>query len=287
MSETPARLQPKGDVLRELFLKSGNLCAYPGCGHLMMNEQAIFIGQVCHIEAAEPGGERFNPGMTNEGRRAVANLMLMCYAHHQETNDVNKFTVERLRQIKTEHEKRFSSPDRAMLEQLKDWTTALEPTQVRNLIRFNKILEWNFSELELVECVIELNKYIETLTRVPLDLRRFLGSVANRMHRMRDTNAVQSEVFGTKILLSDLKGAFQLGERAIAERANQLDAYNLADIDEMDTDLGHRPAVRIRALKSGWSLWPDLAAFCDKAPESMEAFTDDLDFSRLDAKSGS
>jgi hypothetical protein len=26
----------------------------------MMNEEGLFIGQLCHIEAAEPGGERFN-----------------------------------------------------------------------------------------------------------------------------------------------------------------------------------------------------------------------------------
>ena len=49
----------------------------------MMNEQGVFIGQVCHIKAAENGGPRFSPAMTNEQRRAPANLMLMCYAHHQ------------------------------------------------------------------------------------------------------------------------------------------------------------------------------------------------------------
>ena len=99
MTEKPKRLTPKGETLRELFLKSGNMCAFPNCTSLMMNSDGVFIGQLCHIEAAEEGGERFNPSMTNEERRAAANLMLMCYEHHKITNDVeglnSNFVYER------------------------------------------------------------------------------------------------------------------------------------------------------------------------------------------------
>jgi hypothetical protein len=52
----------------------------------MMNAEGVFVGQVCHIEAAEKSGQRFNVSMTDEDRRAFANLMLMCYEHHQVTN---------------------------------------------------------------------------------------------------------------------------------------------------------------------------------------------------------
>ena len=62
MEANAKRLAPTADTLRELFLKSGNLCAFPACGKLMMNAEGVFIGQVCHIEAAE------------EGRRAVQSL---------------------------------------------------------------------------------------------------------------------------------------------------------------------------------------------------------------------
>ena len=83
MSKCPNRqsVSLRQHNLRELFLKSGNLCAFPGCEKLMMNAGGVFIGQVCHIEAAEEGGERFRGSMTNEQRRAVSNLMLMCYAN--------------------------------------------------------------------------------------------------------------------------------------------------------------------------------------------------------------
>jgi hypothetical protein len=138
--EKPKRLRPKLETLRELFLKSGNLCAFPTCPRLMMNEKGQFIGQLCHVEAAEPGGERFNPGMTNEERRAASNLMLMCYEHHVVTNDVKKFTVAKLRRMKRDHERRFAAPDRAIMQELKDWTLASEPTRVENLSRYEEAL---------------------------------------------------------------------------------------------------------------------------------------------------
>src|SRR5262245_61632545 len=90
MPEKVKRLTPKPETLRELLLKSGNQCAIPGCSHLMMNEDGDFVGQICHIAAAETGGERFNPKMTNEARRSIENLMLMCYEHHVVTNSFRK-----------------------------------------------------------------------------------------------------------------------------------------------------------------------------------------------------
>jgi hypothetical protein len=116
MTEVPKRLKPSFDTFRELFLKSGNLCAFPGCDTLMMTEAGLFIGQLCHIEAAELGGERFNPSMTNEERCSASNLMLMYYPHHRETNDVARYTVADLKRMKAAHERRFSRPDRAMRE---------------------------------------------------------------------------------------------------------------------------------------------------------------------------
>ena len=87
MIEKAKRLQPKDEVTRELYLKSGNICAFPGCHNIMINEEGNFIGQICHIEAAEENGERFNSNMTNEDRRSFENLMLMCYEHHTKTNN--------------------------------------------------------------------------------------------------------------------------------------------------------------------------------------------------------
>src|ERR1700683_1271082 len=177
MPEQAKRLAPSLSTLRELFLKSGNLCAFPGCEKLMMNADGVFIGQVCHIEAAEKDGERFNSSMTNEQRRDVSNLMLMCYEHHQVTNDVDRFTVEILRGYKRDHESRFSRPDRAILERLTDWTRLDEPSEAQNLKRFNQVIPSGLTEEELRGSAQLLNSLVTRLTVVPVDVRRFVGAV--------------------------------------------------------------------------------------------------------------
>jgi hypothetical protein len=106
-----ARLAPTTDVLRALFARSGNQCAFPGCTQPLINEKNKFIAQVCHIEAALEGGERYNPDGNDEYRRSYENLLILCYPHHIETDDVCEYPVERLLQIKGEHEQMFHKSD--------------------------------------------------------------------------------------------------------------------------------------------------------------------------------
>lgn len=106
-----ARLAPKTDVLRALFARSGNQCAFPGCTQPLINEKNKFIAQVCHIEAASKGGERYNPKGNDEHRRSYENLVIFCYPHHIETDDVDDYSVERLLKIKREHEQMFLKSD--------------------------------------------------------------------------------------------------------------------------------------------------------------------------------
>lgn len=106
-----ARLAPKTDVLRALFSRSGNQCAFPGCTQPLINAKNKFIAQVCHIEAASEGGERYNPNGNDEYRRSYENLVIFCYPHHIETNDVDDYPVERLLEIKRQHEQMFLKSD--------------------------------------------------------------------------------------------------------------------------------------------------------------------------------
>ncbi len=250
----------------------------------MMSLDGVFIGQICHIEAAEEGGERFRQSMTNEERRSAANLMLMCYEHHQVTNDVAKYTVEVLRKMKEDHERKFSRADRAMLEQLTDWTTVDEPTKVHNLKRLNKVMGWQNSHDEDAEVIADLNAYIKKLRVVPIEVRRFLGAVAARAHRMKATQAVEINRFAgtTSILMKDLKDALRLSPNVIFEQANALESYGIGSMTEMYVADVDQPAVRIYSTKNNWNLWLDIVTFCQKAPEPLSAFTEDLDFSRLD-----
>lgn len=102
-----SRLSPKLETIRYLFAVSGNKCAFPGCQHRLLSDKGTFIGQVCHIEAANKGGQRFRPSQGEEDRRSAANLILLCYEHHRITDEEQEFTVARLKQIKKDHESQF------------------------------------------------------------------------------------------------------------------------------------------------------------------------------------
>ncbi|MBB3122462.1 hypothetical protein [Pseudoduganella violacea] len=98
------RLAVTREALIPLFAKSGNVCAFPGCTHELVTSRNLFVGQICHIEAANPGGQRYNINSTDEERRSIANLLLLCYRHHKETDDVGAFDADALRAMKSQHE---------------------------------------------------------------------------------------------------------------------------------------------------------------------------------------
>lgn len=91
-------------TIKRLFGRSGNHCAFPGCNEIMTNEKNAKNSNICHIEAANEGGERYNPKMSDSQRADYPNLILLCVQHHDETNDVDKYTVENLKEMKAVHE---------------------------------------------------------------------------------------------------------------------------------------------------------------------------------------
>lgn len=103
-----ARLTPTSSTIKRLFALSGNVCAFPGCTQSIFENENT-VGQVCHIEAAEEKGQRYNPDQSDEERRNFENLIVLCPTHHAITNDVQKYTVPVLQKMKLEHESKFTS----------------------------------------------------------------------------------------------------------------------------------------------------------------------------------
>lgn len=153
--------------LKRLFALSGNRCAFPGCNRNMIDEDGDVLGQVCHIEAAEEGGERFNPKQSDDERRAVDNLMLLCYDHHVKTDDVIKYKVADLKRMKSEHEARFISAPYTIPTELEPKVMDRVWKQLDKLYKIateTKVLvEESLSVgVETNECVQEILKMIRT-----------------------------------------------------------------------------------------------------------------------------
>ncbi|HEU5408871.1 MAG TPA: hypothetical protein VFU48_13970, partial [Nitrospira sp.] len=104
--------EPSRPTVKRLFAVSGNLCAFPKCATPLVDPQSgSIVGEVCHIKGEKPGAARYDSAQTNEQRHGFDNLILLCNVHHKIVDDDNTaYTVERLLQMKQQHESRHAGP---------------------------------------------------------------------------------------------------------------------------------------------------------------------------------
>jgi hypothetical protein len=101
-----------GKELRALLQKSGNRCAFPGCPELLSqlpideNDKITNLSNIAHIVAQSDKGPRGQYPLPIDQRDQESNLLLLCSRHHTVIdNEPQRYTVERLRQFKEDHEK--------------------------------------------------------------------------------------------------------------------------------------------------------------------------------------
>lgn len=99
-------------VRRILWVKAGgrcSICQEQLATDAMGDDDPSVFGEECHIVAQSPGGPRADEIADIDG---YDNLILLCRKHHKQVDDQRThFTVERLREIKREHEQREARRD--------------------------------------------------------------------------------------------------------------------------------------------------------------------------------
>jgi len=94
-----------------LWGKAAGRCAFPDCRRQLVEDisetdDPTLVGENCHIVAENDGGPRSAPNMDKSSRQKYANLILLCNIHHKIIDDNELvWTVNRLRELKLEHEK--------------------------------------------------------------------------------------------------------------------------------------------------------------------------------------
>lgn len=297
--EKPSRQAPKFETLRKLYVLSGNLCAYPGCNKLLLDANANFVGQICHIEAASPGGERFNPNMTNEERRHFDNLMLMCYDHHIETNKVAEYPVERLKSFKREHEAKFSTEAlvQSILNSLRDYTEhGADFEKVKSLENlFDTLYPQNNQSRRPVEEIERdcdaFNQTIEQYLKLSLPARRlFLIGLKHSHYPFYTKWRLDTDVLYVEFseIANKLNMTFRLNrENDIGSLVDEIESNGLMHVSEFDVEydrIVHRhtyTAVNPK-LEASEFIWLYIKNFCEKTNKDVVSFVSDLDFSELD-----
>lgn len=283
--EEPKRLAHTKAVVRHLFAHSGNVCAFPDCRQLMIDRDGDFVGQICHIEGVAPGSERHDPTMTNAQRADVKNLILLCGKHHVKTDNVSRYPVKALQDMKEKHERRFADPVRIIMTAFTDSTDGERLILPENLGRMASVLKWTSSKEQLQdehEQVVDLLRQFE---KAPPPVREFMGAVAQRMRKVRKTGAVTRGMDSVSIDISDLAHSLHdsqnkpMSKAEIGRLAEDLANYGLGNVDE-HSDGPHR---RVVLLYNGGErpFWLNLAVFAKKESISFDVFTRDLDFGSL------
>jgi cellulose biosynthesis protein BcsQ len=96
------------------------LCSNPNCrevtiGAHSQKDKTISIGRACHIEAASEGGPRYNKDMSSEQRKSIDNGIWLCAKCSDIIDsDVNKYTVDILKEWKINSEKAMDSTNVAI-----------------------------------------------------------------------------------------------------------------------------------------------------------------------------
>ena len=93
-----------------LWARSGNRCAVCRCELVIestANDPAAIVGDECHIISKQPTGPRSRLGIeVDTDLDSYDNLILLCKTHHRLIDEqTNKFSVDRLREIKIAHER--------------------------------------------------------------------------------------------------------------------------------------------------------------------------------------
>lgn len=280
--EKVKRLQPTKETIRHLFALSGNICAHPNCGRNLILPDGTYVGQICHIEAAEDGGERFNPRMSNEERRSPANLMLMCADHHVITNDVIEYPVERLQQMKTDHERLFSGADRLILGEIRDWDRTQSLIVPSNFIRFYDFIEWPDQYRPEPVFEFQARERLQMLAQAPLSVRAFLELVCKGIVRQRDRIKGDSQfhVEFDNILWVDVRDGSRMTDKRMSELVALLGSYRLGGIFEGDRTVDHE--IYVRSVEDV-PFFQEVIRFARAYNIPTEVFFNDLNFSSLDA----
>lgn len=260
------RLSVKSKVLRELYFRSGNQCAFTGCNRTMFNDYGDFVGEVCHIEAALPGGERFNVNQSNDDRRAISNLLILCHDHHVETDDESKYTTQRLQKMKRDHEMKFSDVVQKLHNSLEDITKLQDFEYCISLEKINGILNWGNSVYELEQVVPSFNELVDKLRILDPQTRYVFVLMIEKSK-------------GKKVLLGRIERSLAIDEKAFSKYVLLLNDEGLISYPDQDELGNNYVEISLHHLDDYWMWHKDFSCV---AKVSLEEIVYNMNFRLLD-----
>lgn len=208
---TGKRTKVPDSVARRVWIAAGGRCTF--CGrNLFWDEttgQQVLIGQLAHIVGATKGDKspRGRFGLPLRRRHEAENLMLLCYDQHRVIDDKTMwdvFTVERLRELKAQHEDRIA--------RLSSMTIERSQTVLR-LVGAVGDVAVDLSDDAVAEALLERNAFPDFKLRgvgdqFELDVRNYPGQ-ADSADIYWDAAATAIQEKGTELIVGIEAGLVQ------------------------------------------------------------------------------
>ncbi len=158
--------------LKLLLARSGNQCAFSNCSHPVFDNDGLLVAQLCHIEAVSPKGQRYNPAKTNREINSFDNLLFLCYRHHKVTDNVSLYTVEKMKEIKADHESKFKEHSYVyskevlinLEKEIQNFWTKVEHVQSKHIVP--ELAVPIDSKKDILALIKETHEYLNHLTEV-------------------------------------------------------------------------------------------------------------------------
>jgi hypothetical protein len=165
-------------------------CTAPLVVHI--NREPVTNLEIAHIRAAEPNGPRYVPDMSDNERRAWANLILLCTPHHNMVDKIrpDDYSIEDLERWKSDREtgglarlKGLNDLTEDRLQEMLAYSIREAYKEVRELLAEQKPMDPDVAML-LSEAASHLNMATaETLYEASSMLTPALNEYAEMLHQ--------------------------------------------------------------------------------------------------------
>jgi len=218
---------------------------------MIVDPSGTLLGKLAHICAAEPGGCRYDHNTTDEERRVIDNLFIICGKHHDLIDDksnVKKYPADLLRKYKKAHENRFKKAERQLIKQFVDTTQVNQPTYPKTLKALAKAIDADDMEGREEE-IRGVRRFVKKIKELPLTEREFALKLAERMRRRRKS----------ELPVDDVEGAFGISASILKRHMGVLEHHELGSIeDTMNSTCGFGTVNAIVILGSRFWIFAKL-----------------------------
>lgn len=166
-------------VIKKLYAKSGNICAFPGCNNPLSTE--INHSEIAHIISPKTNGPRHIDGYNGGNYDDEENLILLCPIHHHQIDtNPDSYPIDWLKNIKKEHEEYVSKSLQPLnIDQnfINDFVAICQANHIEEII-CNLTIGASFSN-KLFEyeqnCCFELEQFLKTPQSVRISKKVLSG----------------------------------------------------------------------------------------------------------------